>query len=104
MNLKQEKTYCDSIRRKIVHLRRSVEKFLSQTGMAPTRFGRDAARDPRLVFDLRNGREPGDRVKRRVEHFMNIYGRSEENTSELQSLLRISYAVFCLQKKKHIKI
>src|SRR3546814_8309014 len=26
--------------------------------------------------------------------------RSEENTSELQSLLRISYAVFCLKKKK----
>src|SRR3546814_5478986 len=28
-------------------------------------------------------------------------GRSEEHTSELQSLVRISYAVFCLKKKKH---
>src|SRR3546814_3726535 len=28
-------------------------------------------------------------------------GRSEEHTSELQSLTRISYAVFCLKKKKH---
>src|SRR3546814_9346042 len=27
--------------------------------------------------------------------------RSEENTSELQSLMRISYAVFCLKKKKN---
>src|SRR3546814_1187709 len=27
--------------------------------------------------------------------------RSEENTSELQSLMRISYAVFCLKKKTH---
>src|SRR3546814_8460540 len=27
--------------------------------------------------------------------------RSEENTSELQSLMRISYAVFCLKKKNH---
>src|SRR3546814_4048394 len=27
--------------------------------------------------------------------------RSEENTSELQSLMRISYADFCLKKKKH---
>src|SRR3546814_1506354 len=27
-------------------------------------------------------------------------GRSEEHTSELQSLMRISYAVFCLKKKK----
>src|SRR3546814_9241759 len=29
-------------------------------------------------------------------------GRSEEHTSELQSLMRISYAVFCLKKKKYI--
>src|SRR3546814_1122668 len=31
-------------------------------------------------------------------------GRSEEHTSELQSLMRISYAVFCLKKKKNIPI
>src|SRR3546814_1386208 len=30
--------------------------------------------------------------------------RSEEHTSELQSLMRISYAVFCLKKKKHDKL
>src|SRR3546814_3231181 len=29
--------------------------------------------------------------------------RSEEHTSELQSLMRISYAVFCLKKKTHTK-
>src|SRR3546814_8793462 len=29
-----------------------------------------------------------------------VKGRSEEHTSELQSLMRISYAVFCLKKKK----
>src|SRR3546814_1356896 len=29
-----------------------------------------------------------------------LYVRSEEHTSELQSLMRISYAVFCLKKKK----
>src|SRR3546814_9360207 len=29
--------------------------------------------------------------------------RSEEHTSELQSLMRISYAVFCLKKKKRIR-
>src|SRR3546814_19225314 len=33
----------------------------------------------------------------RMTEFMN---RSEEHTSELQSLMRISYAVFCLKKKK----
>src|SRR3546814_1350022 len=31
-------------------------------------------------------------------------GRSEEHTSELQSLMRISYAVFCLKKKTHYYI
>src|SRR3546814_7728299 len=30
--------------------------------------------------------------------------RSEEHTSELQSLMRISYAVFCLKKKNHTSI
>src|SRR3546814_1905875 len=33
-----------------------------------------------------------------------IAGRSEEHTSELQSLMRISYAVFCLKKKKRHKL
>src|SRR3546814_1356154 len=32
-----------------------------------------------------------------------VIGRSEEHTSELQSLMRISYAVFCLKKKKNHK-
>src|SRR3546814_6522217 len=31
------------------------------------------------------------------------HARSVEHTSELQSLMRISYAVFCLKKKRHIK-
>src|SRR3546814_2005230 len=31
-----------------------------------------------------------------------IFERSEEHTSELQSLMRISYAVFCLKKKNRI--
>src|SRR3546814_2721855 len=35
-----------------------------------------------------------------VEHTAGKIGRSEEHTSELQSLMRISYAVFCLKKKK----
>src|SRR3546814_3301540 len=42
---------------------------------------------------LRPRREEGDEVEELVA------GRSEEHTSELQSLMRISYAVFCLKKK-----
>src|SRR3546814_5515811 len=39
------------------------------------------------------------RWQRRQRHVVAV--RSEEHTSELQSLMRISYAVFCLKKKKH---
>src|SRR3546814_7847598 len=35
-----------------------------------------------------------------ASHVAGAIGRSEEHTSELQSLMRISYAVFCLKKKK----
>jgi hypothetical protein len=56
-----------------MHLLRSIERFLKETDMAPTRFGRRAARDPRLVLDMRNGRQPGTRMTNRVEHFMNTY-------------------------------
>jgi hypothetical protein len=48
-----------------------VERFLTETNMPPTRFGREAISDPRLVFDLRLGREAGSSVRCRVEHFMN---------------------------------
>src|SRR3546814_6965906 len=41
-------------------------------------------------------------VHRRIACFLRHgRARSEEHTSELQSLMRISYAVFCLKKKKH---
>src|SRR3546814_7565456 len=36
----------------------------------------------------------------KATHNEDFFGRSEEHTSELQSLMRISYAVFCLKKKK----
>src|SRR3546814_10238659 len=48
----------------------------------------------------------GKMARRGGTFFINIktelYDRSEEHTSELQSLMRISYAVFCLKKKKNI--
>src|SRR3546814_4802521 len=44
-------------------------------------------------------------LSRAVRRWYTVSPRSEEHTSELQSLMRISYAVFCLKKKKttHIK-
>src|SRR3546814_7095592 len=62
------------------------------------------------------GRVHGDRddlFRGGVGDFLNVHaafgggdngdpaGRSEEHTSELQSLMRISYAVFCLKQKKY---
>src|SRR3546814_3419475 len=41
-----------------------------------------------------------DKVSSRPDFAIAMFPRSEEHTSELQSLMRISYAVFCLQKKK----
>src|SRR3546814_1635689 len=60
----------------------------------------------RRSSDLANERGPGvpslarrrHLVQQRLEHVVGT--RSEEHTSELQSLMRISYAVFCLKKKK----
>lgn len=52
---------------------RKIEKFLSQTGMAATKFGRLATHDPRFVLDLRMGRTPRSATEKRVEHFMNKF-------------------------------
>ena len=49
---------------------RKIECYLKETAMPPTRFGRLAVRDPRLVGDLRNGREPGPRLVARIEAFL----------------------------------
>src|SRR3546814_3431711 len=43
-----------------------------------------------------------DEVRQLSSEILGMQLRSEEHTSELQSLMRISYAVFCLKKKKVI--
>ncbi len=47
-----------------------IEKFLRETGMPWTKFGRLAAHDPRFVGDLRNGRTPRSDMEKRVTGFM----------------------------------
>src|SRR3546814_10427925 len=44
-------------------------------------------------------RDNSSKAVRELIAEMDYEGRSEEHTSELQSLMRISYAVFCLKKK-----
>src|SRR3546814_7118095 len=45
-------------------------------------------------------RQPLNRNTALSGHYGALLNRSEEHTSELQSIMRISYAVFCLKKKK----
>src|SRR3546814_5313916 len=53
-----------------------------------------------LIFDAFDAMESGPRGPALVPAGQPIDLRSEEHTSELQSLMRISYAVFCLKKKR----
>src|SRR3546814_1658582 len=61
---------------------------------------RGGMQDVERFQDLPAKAELGSLSRMRLSHQV---GRSEEHTSELQSLMRISYAVFCLKKKKSIK-
>ena len=65
-------------------LSKDLEQILSAGRVAPTACNRQ----PQRII-----------VVRRRENMVKVE-RSEEHTSELQSRIRISYAVFCLKKKK----
>ena len=52
---------------------RSVESFLRRHKMAASQFGRHAAQDPRLVTDLRAGREVRPPLDARIRGFMAGY-------------------------------
>ena len=49
-----------------MYLMRRIQRFMKRAGMAPTRFGREAVGDPRLVTDLRNGRELRETTAARI--------------------------------------
>lgn len=51
-------------------LLRRVERHLRRFDVPPARFGTEAIRDPRFVFDLRNGREPRERTIARIEAYI----------------------------------
>src|SRR3546814_4990222 len=56
----------------------------------------------RMIAALTGGEVEGERLRGRVMPSGGDWAtRSEEHTSELQSLMRSSYAVFCLKKKTH---
>src|SRR3546814_9630644 len=79
-------------------------RFRSEKGQREPRFPFGAAAAVK-IYDVAAGRNAGivvshdDGIVSRHVRFQ-FLARSEEHTSELQSLMRISYAVFCLTKKK----
>ena len=52
-----------------------IERYLRATRMPETKFGRLAVNDPRLVGDLRNGREVRPRTAARIAAFIDGRGR-----------------------------
>lgn len=56
-----------------MHINRLVERFLREQDMPPTLFGRLASRDPRLVLDMRMGREVRPAMEQRLLQFMENY-------------------------------
>src|SRR3546814_5708486 len=60
--------------------------------------------DARQRIEAARRSDGGDEARRDAPRRNRVQARSEEHTSELQSLMRISYAVFCLKKKNMIKI
>jgi hypothetical protein len=47
-----------------------INRYLRRSGMSPTAFGQRVANDPRLVHDLRRGREIGLKLVRRIDSFI----------------------------------
>src|SRR3546814_16674872 len=93
------------------HPRATPACELRRDAADPARCAVDEDRLPRLEIETTRRREQpiprghqhvGERCCIDVRYRLRFFGRSEEHTSELQSLMRISYAVFCLKKKKHI--
>lgn len=53
-----------------MHLLSTVERYLRESGVTASRFGRDAMGDPGFVATLRRGREPRDATIRRVAAYL----------------------------------
>jgi len=53
-----------------MHLLYAIERYLQRTNTPPSRFGREAVGDPRLVHDLRLGREPRAATVARIINHM----------------------------------
>lgn len=57
-----------------MQLHERIEKYLKRSGFPPTRLGRLALNDPCFVFDLRKGREVGERTAAKVHAWLDRQG------------------------------
>ena len=64
-----------------MHINSLVERFLREQDLPPTKFGRLAARDPRLVLDMRMGREIRPEMETKLRRFMAAHGRGPKPKS-----------------------
>src|SRR3546814_4204628 len=100
----------DVVERRQPRVARVVIGFVGKVRQQRYRYQRPARiavvenEDRALARDILPMAEAADELRRRdaIGSAQRAHGfdRSEEHTSELQSLMRISYAVFCLKKKK----
>lgn len=58
-------------------LLRQIERCLRDSGISAARFGREAVGDPRLVFDMRRGRELRPATAERVRTYVDQIGKGE---------------------------
>src|SRR3546814_3611655 len=82
-----------------IRIRMSVIEWCER-GLIPDRLARVGMRKLMALRLVDESAGNGEARAVRFSRFLADLRRSEEHTSELQSLMRISYAVFCLQKKK----
>src|SRR3546814_2418690 len=81
-------------------IRRPPRSTRTDTLFPYTTLFRSKAREQQLLDNGALQRQPNEHEQDRWNADPGGDKRSEEHTSELQSLMRISYAVFCLKKKK----
>src|SRR3546814_5683790 len=89
-----EDRWCDMIERNVAYSSFTEKSYYFGTNVPgkPRRFLLNSGGRPKLFREI-------ERVKDTGYAAFAMTRRSEEHTSELQSLMRISYAVFCLKKK-----
>src|SRR3546814_5525292 len=92
---------CRAVKSGLQFLLHVLRQFRRQGHVHESLHGSDAMIS---IFD-KVGHSSGQRLAQRRSRGRRgeRQGRSEEHTSELQSLMRISYAVFCLKKKTTVK-